>query len=182
MPQAYGENIAELLPRTAIEGFNPRELREDRRRKVSLSMHTRLFIAGALLGMAALPVAAPVSAQTPAASAPAGIHRMVMQQNGSGQSGEVVLYPRGAKTFVVLTVQNAPAGSVEPAHVHRGSDCASLDPAPAFALHNVVNGTSQTLVAAPITALLSGNYVVNVHESAANLKHYVACGALIPGA
>ena len=48
-------------------------------------------------------------------------------------------------------------------------------------LSPVVNGRSETLVPAPSARLLSGNYVVNVHISARNFPHSVACGELTPG-
>jgi hypothetical protein len=42
----------------------------------------------------------------------------------------------------------------------------------------VINGVSKTLVHAPESKLLSGNYVVNVHLSPQNIPHYVSCGEL----
>lgn len=100
------------------------------------------------------------------------------QQNNSGQPGTVTLFTRGASTLVVINLTGEAKGHTEPAHIHRGRDCDSLDPKPAFGLAPVVNGVSRTLVKAPESRLLSGNYVVNVHASGQNIKHYVSCGEL----
>lgn len=116
-------------------------------------------------------------AQIPPGDQGLGTRLGLMQQNNSGQVGDVTLFRRGAdRTLVVLRIEGAPHHP-EPAHVHRGT-CERLDPVPAYPLNNVVNGRSSTIVNAPIGKLLSGNYSVNVHASAANLKHYVACGHL----
>jgi hypothetical protein len=108
----------------------------------------------------------------------AGTRLGIQQLNNSGQVGEVTLFKRGNDTLVVLRVQSVPAGRSEPAHIHRGSDCSSIDPKPAFGLAPVVNGVSRTLVKYSEDRLLSGNYVVNVHASDRQLAHYVACGHL----
>jgi len=100
------------------------------------------------------------------------------QQNNSGQPGTVTLFSRGASTLVVINLTGQSRGYIEPAHIHRGHDCDSLDPKPAFGLAPVVNGVSRTLVKASESRLLSGNYVVNVHASAQNIKRYVSCGEL----
>ena len=108
-----------------------------------------------------------------------GTKRGMAQQNNSGEAGTVTLFRRGANsTLVVLSVTSVPAGRSQPAHIHRGHACDSLDPKPAFGLAPVVNGVSRTLVKMPEARLLSGNYVVNVHSSAQNLGRYVSCGEL----
>jgi len=127
-----------------------------------------------------MPMLDQMSTQTPGGDIRYQIRRAVMQQNHSGQVGKVTLYPRGDKTFVVLSLHGVPPGLVEPAHIHRGHGCSAIDPKPAFALHTVVNGLSETLVSAPIGRLLSGEYAVKVHQSSENVKRYVACGELTP--
>ena len=109
-----------------------------------------------------------------------GTQRGMEQQNNSGQAGFVTLFPRGARTMVSIRLDGAPAGSTEPAHVHRG-ECPKINPAPAFPLNPVVNGRSTTLLNVPLSRLVSGNYSVNVHASTKNLAHYVSCGYLTPG-
>lgn len=108
-----------------------------------------------------------------------GTKRGMAAQNNSGQPGTITLFKRGAKTtLVVVNVVGEPAGRSQPAHIHRGHACDTLDPKPAFGLAPVVNGVSRTLVKVPESRLLSGNYVVNVHSSAQNITRYVSCGEL----
>jgi hypothetical protein len=110
----------------------------------------------------------------------AGVKLGMADQNNSGEVGTVTLFEHGANTLVDLRIFSEPAGHSQPAHIHRGKSCQTLDPKPAFALTPVVNGRSQTLVHYPLAKLTSGNYVVNVHISQKNIMHYVSCGHLIP--
>jgi len=138
-------------------------------------MHTRLMVLTIALAFAVTGIAA---AQL--TSGGAGRERGVEEQNNSGQNGFVTLSPRGDRTLVRVQLDGEPAGRVEPAHLHRG-ECPKIDPKPAYGLKPVVHGQSVTLVNAPIDKLTSGNYSVNVHASAQNIGHYVACGYLTPG-
>lgn len=97
--------------------------------------------------------------------------------NGSGESGSAWLTPMGAKTKVVIKLTGQPAKANQPAHIHAGT-CAKNNPAPMWALKNVVGGTSTTILDAPIAKLTGGKYVINVHESMAMISKYVACGAI----
>jgi len=124
----------------------------------------------------ALPVV--VSAQLDPDDSGAGTKLGMAQQNNSGQPGSVTFFTRGKNTLVVIALTSESQGRNEPAHIHRGKDCDSLDPKPAFGLAPVVNGVSRTLVKAPESRLLSGNYVVNVHSSPQNMTRYVSCGEL----
>ncbi len=133
-----------------------------------------IALAAALSSTAALAVA-----QIAPSDAGFGTKLGVESQNNSGQVGTVTLFQHGNSTLVDLRIDGEPAGRSEPAHIHRGKSCESLNPAPAFGLEPVVNGRSRTLVHAPLSKLTSGNYVVNVHASSHNLAHYVACGILI---
>jgi hypothetical protein len=100
-------------------------------------------------------------------------------QNGSNETGTVTLGARGPnKTVVSVDLQGAPAGELQPAHIHKGT-CANLDPAPAYPLNNLVRGHSRTVVDAPLESLTAGGFAVNVHESLSDLKDYVACGDLV---
>jgi hypothetical protein len=138
----------------------------------------RTFAFGtALLGTLAFAVAA--GAQIAPDDSGTGTKLGVSQQNNSGEVGEVTLFHRGpGSTLVELHLSSEPEGRQQPAHIHRGHECASLDPKPAYGLAPVVNGWSKTLVQASEDKLLSGNYVVNVHASAQKLGYYVACGEL----
>ncbi|MBC5811670.1 MAG: hypothetical protein GIW95_12575 [Candidatus Eremiobacteraeota bacterium] len=110
----------------------------------------------------------------------AGTQLGMLEQSNSGQVGDVTLFRRGNNTLVVIDLKGTPSGSREPAHIHRGKSitCDDIDPKPMFGLADVVNGKSRTLVHYSEDKLLSGNYSVNVHKSASNIKHYVSCGHL----
>ena len=98
-------------------------------------------------------------------------------QNNSGVHGTITLTAMGQKTRVALALVGTAPGVPLPAHVHPGP-CAKLDPKPAYPLSNVVDGVSVTDVNAPIDALEKPTMSINVHESAANIAHYIACGDL----
>lgn len=99
-------------------------------------------------------------------------------QNGSKQSGQAWLNDTAAGLRVKVQLHNEPAGASEPAHIHQGH-CAKLNPAPWKGLSNVVNGVSVTTIPhVTVADLKKAQYAINVHESAANLKRYVACGDL----
>ena len=98
------------------------------------------------------------------------------EQNGSGESGSATLTAEGEQTHVVLELSN-PTSDSQPAHIHRGT-CANLDPAPAFPLPNVENGSSEATVDVTLDELTSGEYAVNVHKSNDEADVYVACGEI----
>jgi hypothetical protein len=137
-------------------------------------------IAFGLVAAGALCFSGGVQAQIAPDDSGAGIQRGILEESNSGQVGSVTLFPRGNSTLVVIDIQGEPAGHREPAHIHRGHSvtCEDIDPKPAFGLADVVNGHSRTLVQASSSRLLSGNYSVNLHISAKNIPHYVACGHL----
>lgn len=99
-------------------------------------------------------------------------------ENGSKQDGQAFLNdtPDGLKVKVQL--KNEPAGASEPAHIHEGT-CAKLNPTPWKPLTNVASGVSTTTIKGlTLAELKKGQYAINVHLSASNLGHYVACGDL----
>jgi len=97
-------------------------------------------------------------------------------QNGSGENGSATLTDGNGGVTVVISLTGAPA-SAQPAHIHDGT-CADLKGV-AYALKDVVNGSSTTSVpGTTVAALMAKPYAINVHESAANLGKYVACGEL----
>ncbi len=101
-------------------------------------------------------------------------------QNGSGETGTAVLTPMGSgQTKVVVALSNAPS-QPQPAHIHKGS-CAKLNPTPEYALQNVTNGHSQSVVSASLASLKKGTFAINVHKSEKDLKTYVACGNVSSG-
>jgi Cu/Zn superoxide dismutase len=97
-------------------------------------------------------------------------------QNKSGETGTARLTPVGDdKTRVEVSLKGAPSGTPQPAHIHEGS-CAKLNPKPKYGLENVTDGKSTTEVPVSLKDLESGQYAINVHKSADDLKTYVSCG------
>lgn len=95
--------------------------------------------------------------------------------NNSGISGTAQLIAKGNQTEVIITETGEPSGASEPAHIHVGQ-CGPTLGAVKYPLHNVEGGKSDTLVNASLQALQNGNFAINVHQSAANIGTYVACG------
>jgi len=93
-------------------------------------------------------------------------------QNNSGMSGTAVLTPDGSGTKVVLTLSNAPGP--HPAHIHSGS-CPTVG-AVVYPLTSVMNGRSETTVAASIADILKQPMAINVHKSPQEIAVYTACG------
>ncbi|MGH2458874.1 MAG: hypothetical protein ACRDIY_08400 [Chloroflexota bacterium] len=103
-------------------------------------------------------------------------------ENDSHISGTAMLLPRGKETQVLISVTDEPAGASEPAHIHTGR-CGPTLGAIAYPLQNVENGRSTTTVNAPLSSIADGHHAINVHQSAKDLQHTVACGNIPrPGA
>ena len=90
------------------------------------------------------------------------------------------------KTRAHVDISNAVPGGLHPWHVHRGrcgSDQGILGPADEYKPLKVEgNGQANSTAALPIPLPKTGDYFVNVHASAWNLKTIVACGNLAPPA
>jgi Cu/Zn superoxide dismutase len=135
-------------------------------------MKTQISIlASALLAAVALPMALPLT--LPAIAQDATITIAVIAQNDSGQSGTATLSADGDQTRVVIDLGNSPSGP-QPAHIHTGT-CANLGGI-AYNLDFPRDGKSTSTVAAPLSALQSGNFAINVHRSPQEANVYVACG------
>jgi hypothetical protein len=110
----------------------------------------------------------------PARAATSTLTVTLQEQNGSGESGTATLTQIGGDVQVVIALKSALA-TPQPAHIHSGV-CSDLGGV-ANALTNIVGGKSTTLVkGTTIDQLLANPHAINVHESAANLGKYVACG------
>jgi Cu/Zn superoxide dismutase len=140
-------------------------------------MNSFLRCAVAALSVAAIAATVPAVAADNMSSSMMAASSMTVKltaQNGSGESGTAVLKDVTGGVSVVIALKGAPA-TAQPAHIHTGS-C----PKPGdvkFPLTNVVNGASKTTVkGTTIAALLASPMSINVHESAADLQKYVACG------
>jgi hypothetical protein len=110
----------------------------------------------------------------------AGVQRGLQQMNNSGEPGTVTLFSRkhGTETLVVIQVATEATGRTRPASIRRGKDCTDVAAQPAYPLAPVVDRTSRTLVEAPESKLLSGNYVLVVHAADNHLEQFTACGQL----
>lgn len=105
-------------------------------------------------------------------------------ENGSGESGLVILQPNPAGDGVLVTIAippaSEPAGGSQPAHIHTGT-CTNLGGV-YKPLTNVVDGQSVTnVVGVTISDLTSGTYAVNVHMSVPQMSTYVSCADLSGG-
>ncbi len=124
-----------------------------------------------------IPLAGLSGAAAAAASGPLTIH--LKAQNRSGENGTATLVPEGTRTKVIIRLAHAPAGIVQPAHIHPGT-CIHLNPHPKWLLANVVNGKSETIVPVPLSTIQNGTYAINVHKSKKQMGISVSCGN-IPG-
>ncbi len=102
----------------------------------------------------------------------------IKAQHGSGETGTATLTRLGSKTRVVISIKGENTTGKQPAHVHKGT-CAKLDPKPTYPLHDVILGKSNTVIDASFDDLTAQPMAINVHESAANIGKYVACGDII---
>ncbi|GAC1305082.1 MAG: hypothetical protein NVSMB19_16310 [Vulcanimicrobiaceae bacterium] len=138
-------------------------------------MHTPQAIAGVL----ALAVTiGPAAAAAENGSAGGRVYKL-HAQNGSHEYGTVALKPGAGSTNVEIHLVNAPAGVMQPAHVHLGT-CAKLDPAPKYPLPAVLDGTADGTVPVALSDLLATPMAVNIHRSGDDAKTYVACADLKP--
>jgi hypothetical protein len=99
--------------------------------------------------------------------------------NGSGEYGTVALKPLGQKTEVEVHVVNTPPGDVQTIHIHHGT-CAHVQPPVIYPLAPLVDGTSESVVEAPLWKILAIPSVLHVHSSYKNEHRSVACANLAP--
>lgn len=90
------------------------------------------------------------------------------------------------QTRAHVQISNAVPGGVHPWHVHRGqcgSDQGILGPSDAYKPLRVEgNGRAVSDALLPVPLPKTGDYFINVHASARNMKTIVACGNLAPPA
>jgi hypothetical protein len=115
---------------------------------------------------------------TAAAADPAAVQLKLYAQNRPGETGTVALEQVPAGVTVVVKMAGGQNGS-QPIHIHGGT-CAAADPAPKYALTNIVHGSSTTTIPGiTLGDLLKGQYVIDVHESSADTTKYVACAPIV---
>ncbi|HEV3092583.1 MAG TPA: hypothetical protein VGX91_14160 [Candidatus Cybelea sp.] len=131
----------------------------------------------AALIVASLFVATQAPSIAQSAGDPSTLQFNLYAQNRPGETGTATLQqiPGGVK--VVITVAGGQNGT-QPAHIHTGT-CAKRNPVPSYALTNVVHGSSTTTVPGiTLSDLLKGQYVLDVHESSADITRFVACAPI----
>jgi len=95
--------------------------------------------------------------------------------NNSGVSGTAQLIAKGNQTEVIVTVTGEPSSASEPMHIHSGQ-CGPTLGKVIYPLKNVEGGKSDTTVNVALQSIENGHFAINVHQSAANIGTYVACG------
>jgi hypothetical protein len=131
---------------------------------------SRLVGSLAILGLA---LALPACAASQAASRTVELSTL----NDSGVTGSAVLTDLGDGTTRV-EVDVDPAGHPDmPAHIHPGT-CTDLVPQYTYALQNVVDGQSVTIVEASLDELFAGDLALNLHFSSQDFATYTACADL----
>jgi hypothetical protein len=103
---------------------------------------------------------------------------------GQGWMGADPKQPDHTRAHVEIS--NAVPGGVHPWHVHRGqcgSDQGVFGPADAYNPLKVEgNGRASSTADLQVPSPGTGDYFINVHASARNMKTIVACGNLAPPA
>jgi Cu/Zn superoxide dismutase len=116
-------------------------------------------------------------AYTAAAAYPATLKLKLYAQNRPGETGTVTLEQIPGGVNIVVKMAGGQNGS-QPIHIHSGT-CANPSPARKYTLTNIVHGTSTTTISCvTLGDLLEGHYVIDVHESSADITKYVACAAI----
>jgi hypothetical protein len=108
----------------------------------------------------------------------------IVDVHGQGWMGADPKDP--GQTQAHVDISNAVPGAQHPWHVHRGqcgSDQGIFGPADAYKPLKVENdGKASGTAVLPVPLPKTGDYFVNVHASAKNMKSIVACGNLAPPA
>jgi Cu/Zn superoxide dismutase len=131
------------------------------------------FVLAALVSLCALPAISLAQGSMMSASNMVTID--LKPQHNSGESGTATLEQKGDNVVVTVKMKN-PTSASQPIHIHPGT-CANLNPKPKYPLKNVVDGNSTTTLSGmKLSELETGDFAINVHKSAADIKDYVACG------
>jgi hypothetical protein len=99
---------------------------------------------------------------------------------GSNLSGTATLTESaggGAGSTRIDVRLNSGSGD-HPMHIHEGP-CATVNPAPWYALHNVQQGTSGTDVTLTVAELTRAPKSILVHQSAQDIDTWVACADIV---
>jgi hypothetical protein len=131
-----------------------------------------------LVALASLVPAKSIAAQ----DTPETITIALNEYQDSGVSGWATLTAEGDGVAVQMAVEGDQVTGDQPTHIHTGT-CEDFDPNPTYPLTTIVldplsaDGVSQTSVPdVSLDELLSGDYVILVHKSMAELTNYFVCG------
>jgi hypothetical protein len=144
----------------------------------TIGMKTRVIVvarAAVFCGMAAVSLTAPSVADS---GTPNVVVVPMAALNGSGESGTTTLKAAGNKTIVTIKLSGG-SGIEQPAHFHTGT-CDKYTPRPLYPLDDVVNGASTTTLDIPLSKLIGGDLIINVHKSYADIATQAACGVSKP--
>jgi hypothetical protein len=109
---------------------------------------------------------------------PSTLKLKLFAQNRPGETGTATFEQISGGVQIVVSMAGAQNGT-QSIHIHTGT-CGNLNPIPTYTLTNIVRGSSTTTIAGiNIGDLLKGKYVVDVHESSADIEKYVACAAIV---
>jgi hypothetical protein len=99
---------------------------------------------------------------------------------GSNLSGTATLTETGGGDAgsTRIDVRLSSGSGDHPMHIHEGP-CATVDPAPWYALHNVQQGTSGTEVTLTVAELTRAPKSILVHRSAQDIDTWVACADIV---
>jgi|SRR5580700_6013883 hypothetical protein len=114
---------------------------------------------------------------TTAGADPSTLSLKLYAQNRPGETGTATFEQIPSGVTIVVSLAGGQNGT-QPVHIHAGT-CANLNPVPKYTLTDIVRGSSTTTISGvTVDDLLKGNYVIDVHESSADIKRYVACAAI----
>jgi Cu/Zn superoxide dismutase len=129
----------------------------------------RTVIAAATLGA--------IACTTTAGAYPSSLTLKLYAQNRPGETGEATFDQIAGGVRIVVKMSGGQNGS-QPVHIHTGT-CAQPNPIAKYTLTNIAHGSSTTTISGiTLGDLLKGKYVIDVHESSADIKRYVACAAI----
>ena len=115
---------------------------------------------------------------TAAGADPTSLNLKLYAQNRPGETGTATLEQIPGGVTIVVSMAGGQNGP-QPVHIHAGT-CAKLNPVPKYTLTDIVHGSSTTtLPNVTLRGLLNGSYVIDVHESSADIDRYVACAAIV---
>lgn len=100
---------------------------------------------------------------------------------GSHEAGTATIVQRGSNVIVTIEVTGMGSGSVQFAHLHRGT-CEHIEAPTMYELKPVTGGHSTTRLSDITLATFSrATYSILIHKSASHSAPHVACGTISGG-